>query len=365
MDRVRLIAELASQRAHCEGRSPLYAAVLRELEEDAAGAPPWLDRIESAWKGRRFAVGWEAAHLLLAAMHYWALRGEAEELAQIYPSCGGRGGAPRGAARAFLRRAPSGFWEKLRSGLVQTNEVDRSIAWMLAAAAAFRTRGMPFHLVELGTSAGLNLVGDHLRHECRFAGEAGESVPAPSHWNGAPHSILTRAGLDLRPRRLEDLADRLWLKGCVWADDLPRLERLERATRVFLRLAREPGGPKLERCAFSEAPDWLAANRPPRAGEGLLVFNSIATIYLGEADYATLQRSMARALAPWGGRALWVEYERARGARAGPLELAVHRVVDGALETRVLGSGAPRPQEIRLRRGWEALAEEAGFEVKP
>ncbi|HUG78671.1 MAG TPA: DUF2332 family protein [Burkholderiales bacterium] len=357
MDRVRLIAELARQRAYCECRSPLYAAVLRELEADAAaGSPPWLERIEAAWRDRTFAVGWEAAHLLLAAMHYWALKGDAAELAEIYPSCGGPGGAPRGAAKGFLRRAPSGFWEKLRLGLVQTNEIDRSIAWMLAAGAAFRTPGMAFHLVELGTSAGLNLVGDHLPHECRFASETGGSAPAPADWNGAPHRILTRAGLDLRPRRLEDPADRLWLKACVWADDLARLERLERATQVFLQLAREPSGPRLERCAFSEAPDWLAANRPPRHGEGLLVFNSIATIYLGDAEYADLQRAMARVLAPWGSRGLWVEYERARGAREGPLELCVHRALHGRLDTRLLGSGAPRPQEIRLRGGWEALS---------
>lgn len=356
MDRVRLIAELARQRAHCEARSPLYAAVLRELEADAADAAPWLERIERAWRGRSFAVGWEAAHLLLAAMHYSALAGEAEELAAVYPSCGGRGGEPRGAAKAFLRRAPAGFWQRLSTGLVQTNEIDRSIAWMLAAAAAFRVRGMPFHLVELGTSAGLNLVGDHLPHECRFASEAGERAQAPAHWNGAPHDILTRAGLDLRPRRLQDPADRLWLKACIWAEDLARLERLERATQVFLRLAGEPSGPRLERCAFAEAPQWLERNRPARPGEGLLVFNSIATIYLGEQDYAGLQHGMARALAPWGDRGLWVEYERARGRRDGPLELAVHRSIDGELRTCVLGSGAPRPQEIRLRNGWGMLS---------
>jgi hypothetical protein len=342
MDRSRLTQELARQRIYCEGRSPFYAAVLRELEADAATEPAWLGSIDEAWRHRTFAVGWEMAHLLLACLHFSALAGEAEGLAGIYPSCGGTGGEPRGAASAFLRDAPAGFWERLRSARVQTNEVGRSVAWMLAAAAAWR-RELPFHFVELGASAGLNLVGDHLPHACRFVSDDGAPVSPPADWNRIPHAVVTRTGLDLQPRRLAEPADRLWLKACVWADDLRRLERLDRAAEIFLGLEGTPSGPRLERCSFAEAPDWLLRMRVPRAGEGLLVFNSIATIYLGDEDYAALQCGLARALAPWGDRALWVEYERARGACGGPLELTVHRVVDGALQTRVV---------IRLHESW-------------
>lgn len=348
MDRTSLLRALVGQRAYCEGRSALYAAVLRELEADALSAPPWLDSIEEAWRGRRFAVEWEMAHLLLAGMHFWALKGEAAELAALYPSCGGAGGEPRGAAKAFLRRAPAGFWERLRGALVQTNEVDRSIAWMLAAAAAFRGRELPFHFVELGASAGLNLVGDHLPHACRFIAEDGAPAAPPAGWNRMPHPAVTRTGLDLVPRRLAEAEDRLWLKACVWADDLPRLERLDRATGIFLRLEKTPSGPRLERCSFADAPQWLLANRPHRAGAGLLVFNSIATIYLGDDDYRALQGGMARALAPWGDRAVWVEYERARGATDGPLELSIHSSIDGELRTRVVASGPARPTALRF-----------------
>jgi hypothetical protein len=347
MDRSRLLAALSRQRAYCEERSPLYAAVLRELEADAATGPPWLGAIEHAWRQRAFAVDWEMAHLLLACLHYAALAGEAEGLAAIYPSCGGSG-EPRGAAKAFLRCAPAGFWERLRDGRVQTNEVDRSIAWMLAAAAAFRGQDLPFHFVELGASAGLNLVGDHLPHACRFISDDGAPAAPPAGWNRMPHPAVTRTGLDLVPRRLADAEDRLWLKACVWADDVPRLERLDRATGIFLHLEKTPSGPRLERCSFADAPKWLLTNRPDRPGEGLLVFNSIATIYLGDDDYRALQRDMARALAPWQDRAIWVEYERARGATDGPLELRIHRSIDGELRTRVVASGAPRPTAMRF-----------------
>jgi hypothetical protein len=342
MERQRLIAALAAQREHCEGRSPLYAAVLAELEADARHAA-WPGRLERAWRGRHFAVDWEAAHLLLAGMHYAALAGEAPELAAVYPSCGGDGRAPRGAARAFLARAPDAFWHRLRRAMVQTNEVGRSVAWMLAAASEFGARGLPFHLVELGCSAGLNLVGDHLPQRCDFIADDGS--PPPAGWKRR-HPALSRAGLDLQPRRLEREEDRLWLKACVWADDLGRLDRLEHAIAVFLAMKEKV---RLERCSFADAPDWLAENLRPAGGEGLLVFNSIGTVYLDDDDYAALARGMARALAPWQGRAAWVEYERARGVDGGPLVLSVHRAAGGGrLETSVLASGAPRPVEMRL-----------------
>jgi hypothetical protein len=348
MDRIRLRHALAGQRAYCEGRSPFYAAVLRELEDDPDAA--WFATAEHAWQERRFAVDWEAAHLLLACLHFWALRGAAE-LAELYPSCGGRGGDPGGAVRRFLERAPAEFWRRLSDGKVQTNEVGRSIAWMLPAAAAFGGRRMPFHLVELGASAGLNLIGDHLPQACRFVGHA-----PPPHWNRV-QPALTRAGLDLCPRTLADAEDLLWLKACVWADDLPRLERLDRAAGIFLRMAGTPGGPELVRCAFADAPAWLLAQRRPDPLQGLLVFNSIATVYLDETDYGALRRDMTKALAPWQDRALWVEYERARNAPDGPLELRVHRVVDGRLQHRVLATGGPRPVELRVHETWGVLGE--------
>ena len=354
MDRLRLARELAGQRAWCAGRSPFYVQVLGELEAEAAGGAGWLEPVERAWNGRRFAIGWEAAHLLLAGLHYSALAGEAPELAASYPSCGGSGRDPGGAPGAFLRRAPRAFFERLRRFHVQTNEVDRSVVWRVGAAAVLG-EDLPFHLVELGTSAGLNLIGDYLPQPCRFLSMDGAAASPPPGWDRRPQPVLTRAGLDLQPRRLARRADRLWLKACVWADDLARLERLERAIAVFLALQRRGAGPRVERCTFSEAAAWLLENRPARAGEGLVVFNAIATVYQDDAEYCALRQGMARALAPWGERAVWLEYERARDSAGGPLELRVHRVVDGALRSGVLAFGAPRPTELRLGNDWEFL----------
>lgn len=90
-------------------------------------------------------------------------------------------------------------------------------------------------------------------------------------------------------------------------------------------------------------------DRIPREGEGLLVFNALSTVYLSNPEYAMLREHMVEALAPWDDRAIWVEYERTRGTVAGPLELTIHRVVDGALQSRVVATGEPRPQRLHLR----------------
>lgn len=350
MDRARFIEELARQRAYCEGRSRLYHEVLRALGEDALHSPLWLGKIEAAWRTRRFSVGWEAVHLLLACIHFWSLRGAAEELATVYPSCGGSGGAPGEAALSFLRRAPALFWNELGPSRLQTNEVGRSVAWMLAAEAAFRPRKLPFHLVEMGASAGLSLIGDALSLPCRFIGPDGRAVPSPLR-KVPPYPVLSRIGLDIRPRRLARPEDRLWIKACVWADDWSRLARLERAIELFLKVEGEPTGPRLARRHFTGMPDWLTANRHPVPGEGLLVFNASATAFLRDEEYANLRRKMTRVLAPWGDRALWVECESPRTG-PGPHELTAHRLIDGRFQSRRLAFMDARPREVRLMEDW-------------
>ena len=126
---------------------------------------------------------------------------------------------------------------------------------------------------------------------------------------------------------------------------------------MALRLQREPGGPRLEQCSFAEAPAWLLRHRPADAGNGLLVFNAIGTVYLNEPDYRRLARGMTRVLASWQGRAVWVEYERPRDEPDGALEVKVHRAVDGRLQTCVLARGAPRPVELRVTGQWGFMGE--------
>jgi len=86
------------------------------------------------------------------------------------------------------------------------------------------------NLLDVGTSAGLNLYPDMLRvsaHDdadpftlvCRDQGPVDRSTPLPQ--------ILTRTGIDLNPLDLNNPDDQRWLEACVWPEERRRFERLE------------------------------------------------------------------------------------------------------------------------------------------
>jgi hypothetical protein len=123
---------------------------------------------------------------------------------------------------------------------VQTNEVQRS--WVLLPCfleVARRTGAATFDLIELGPSAGLNLVWDRYRY--RYETGCWGAPDAPLHLKGEertaiPHDLLAlapsvagRIGIDARPLDVTSEDDALLLKSFVWADQIARLRRLDLA----------------------------------------------------------------------------------------------------------------------------------------
>ena len=130
-----------NQAAQCEGRSPLYADLLRRYADDPVAA--LIVGPEPAW---------DAPLRLLGGLHFLVLGGRAHW------------DDPLEQHRGFL----SDF---VATQGVQTNEVQRSwVLLPLLLRVAQRTAAESFDLVELGPSAGLNLVWD--RYGYRY--EAGE-----------------------------------------------------------------------------------------------------------------------------------------------------------------------------------------------
>ena len=164
---------------------------------------------------------------------------------------------------------------------VQTNEVQRS--WMLLPCfleVARRSGAETFDLLELGPSAGLNLVWDRYRYEYAHGtwGPPGAPVVLRGEERRAVPDVLLelqprvrdRTGIDLEPVDLTDDEQLLHLKSFVWADQADRLERLERAARL---LRSDP--PRLVRGDVVELlPQYLAA----RSADALTVVFQTAVL---------------------------------------------------------------------------------------
>ena len=221
----------------------------------------------------------------MGAVHRLALAGRAPALAAVYPSCGGSGDV--GSAWPAFRAAVAEHLEELRVLVrrpVQTNEVGRSRALALGFLTVAAETGLPLRLLELGSSAGLNLRWDAYRYSSGgFAfGPVDSSVQFPGYAEGSLPSlpghveIVERAGCDEAPVAL-DSEGQLTLRSYLWPDQLERLRVLDGA------LAVAPSIPvSVER---SGAAEWLERRlAEPAPGACTVVFHSIVMQYVEAAE---------------------------------------------------------------------------------
>ena len=198
------------QAEYCDGRSPLYAAICRRFADDprVAAVAPDLD--------------WDFPLRLLGALHYLVLGGEAawDEIGEALVT-----------DAEFLRRFTA-------EQEVQTNEVQR--AWALLPGFLTVADGRPLDLLELGPSAGLNLVWDRYgyRYSTGSWGEAdlvltgADRIPPPAELLAREVEVRTRRGIDLSPVDVTTEHGARLLQAFVWADQTERLDRLRRAIEV-------------------------------------------------------------------------------------------------------------------------------------
>jgi hypothetical protein len=167
---------------------------------------------------------------------------------------------------------------------VQTNEVQRS--WVLLPLFLHAVGSAPeVHVVELGASAGLNLVWDRYRYRFEhgewgpaeapltLAGEERKAVPAELLQREL--HVSSRFGIDLAPIDVTSEEGARLLRSFVWAGQDERLARLDRAIEA---VRADP--PELVRGDVAEAlPGVLAAL--PAAGV-TLVFQTGVFGYMTE-----------------------------------------------------------------------------------
>ena len=223
--------------------SPLYEAICNAV----AVVPDVSSLLHQAPVTQRIP------NLLLAAVHSVLLDAHAtcppsdplDGLAAFYPSVGGtrdvHDGDGAGAAFVeFCRSHRDELEAIIASRSTQTNEVGRSSALWPVLAGIAAERG-PLDLLEVGASAGLNLLLDRWAYE-DVDGNAlpGGDPTSPvrlraKHLGTRPPDpsmpIARRRGLDRNPLDVRDPVAARWLLACVWPDELDRFRRTEAALR--------------------------------------------------------------------------------------------------------------------------------------
>lgn len=274
-----MLAAVENQRVGCLlAGSTIYAAVLEGVTDDlTAGGPS--RRILAPVADARFG---DAVLLrLLAAVHELVLDGSAPALAAHYPSVGGTPGPGLVVDfRATLLRFEARITASMDRG-VQTNEVGRSVA-LLGGWLALARHGLPLRVLEIGSSAGLNLRLDHYRYEQDgfVFGPTGSAVRFRDPFLGTATpdptvrlDVAERRGCDLEPIDPATDAGRLRLRSLVWPDQPDRRSRLEAAIAEAERIPVD-----IDR---GDAVEWLRRHLAvPFPGVLTVVMHSITFQYL-------------------------------------------------------------------------------------
>jgi hypothetical protein len=216
-------------------------------EHQFRGYSPIYERVADAVAGDRevlelFREAPPAAHLPpapLGAVRYLLLDGLDHPLGEVY---GGRSDAAPGPLFLDLCRAErAALLALLETRRVQTNDCGRSALIGPALTWVAQQVPSPYCLVDVGASAGINLLCDRYRLDY---GRHGATGPADSPvrimcevTGGDPPiadrlpALARRVGIDLSPIDVSDPADARWLLACVWPDT-GRAERVEASIRL-------------------------------------------------------------------------------------------------------------------------------------
>jgi hypothetical protein len=246
----------------CTGRvgtpSPLYEQLSLEIADD----PELLELADNAREEQPLPM------VLLASVQYLLFENPAHRLAAYYPSVDGEttqvdgettsvdgetspvddetvpvDDEPYPAFREFCFDHEAEIRELIASRRVQTNTVRRS--GCLLPAIEYVSREVdrtPLGLVEIGSSAGLNLLWDQYGYsydgtpvgddsspvqiDCELRGEI--EPPFPTEMP----PVGSRRGIDLHPLAVDADEDAQWLDALIWPEHEKRRENVRHAAEI-------------------------------------------------------------------------------------------------------------------------------------
>jgi hypothetical protein len=386
-----LLLDLDREIEYADTSSVFYSALFRVLR-DLFGAPrdslpaslaATVGAIEGRWRGREFSAWFERPLLLASAFHRMVLERSAQRLQRFYATCGG---AYEETQRAQLHDALAHtlaeegqvYLAVLDAQTLQTNEIARGICWMLPASALMTRFRQPVVLVELGCSAGLNLISDEYGWQVRHGDEHLLESPAEPRldvqvaWLKAPSThflrdalnamrgrVAWRTGCDLVVPDTQQESDRAMLRSLIWGDNPQRLARLEQAMHLQAR-HRDARDITLNAGDAIDFVPRVADEIKQRFGAGAAVifYNTVVTCYFDAPAYERLKQAITLAFkgplreSP----CYWIEHEpvRERADLAGlgrkfESTLRLHSLdAQGELGTSIVAGTEMHPRTITL-----------------
>jgi hypothetical protein len=271
--------------------TPLTAAVLDAAERA-------LDRVTATgrrildWPGNARGSGDSVPLRLAGGLHALARSGADPALSALYAGALDTAGTvvPR-----VLRRFDDSLSGWLDSP-PQTNETGRAAAIMAALVVLAHRFRLPFELIELGCSAGLNLNLDRFAYRLGTvaAGDPASPLRLAPEWTGgappsAPVRVVDRRGVDQAPIDTADPVQRERLIAYVWPDQPERMARIEAALAIADRFP----PPVVRGDAADFAETELA--RPQADGVARVLFHTIHWTYLPPDKQARIEAALARA----------------------------------------------------------------------
>ena len=194
--------------------------------------------------------GQPPANILFAAVHYLLLRGAQHPLRRFYANLNGgkqvEGEDPFPHFQDMVEKHRNELAPLISARVTNTNEVGRSALLHAAFRSVAAESGEPLNLIEIGPSAGLNLIWDqygacYIRGTESFSTEPADAalmLPCELRSDAVPPlgrapKVTSRVGLELNPVDLSDPDERDWLRALVWPDQVERFARLEKALGIY------------------------------------------------------------------------------------------------------------------------------------
>ncbi|MGL4312675.1 MAG: DUF2332 domain-containing protein [Sphingomonas sp.] len=280
------------QEHYCNSNAaPIYgrmcAAVAAGLTRDTAIGTRILD-----WPGEPTR---DALPLrLFGGLHALVLADRDADLARVYAGEVTDIGDIAAILNGVLARHEASLMPWL-DGPPQTNEPGRSGALIVGLMEIARRRGPKIDLIEIGSSAGLNLLINRYRFDLGGKVFGPDSpVTIRPEWRGpapevAPIEFVSVRGCDINPMDATDPVVEARLAAYIWPETPERLVRVRRAIGMM-----RVHGVDLTR---ADAADWVEAQLadPQAAGVTRVLMHSVVWQYLPEATADRIRAAMKTA----------------------------------------------------------------------